>query len=66
MLEFTSAGAKPVTLANGEQRSFLLDGDEISFTGRCSRQGYATIGFGSCSGRIDPAVAIEPKKAAAA
>jgi fumarylacetoacetase len=66
MLEFTSAGAKPVTLANGEQRSFLHDGDEITFTGRCSRQGYAAIGFGSCSGRIDPALAIERKKAAAA
>ena len=65
MLEFTSAGAKPVTLANGEQRSFLLDGDEITFTGRCSRQGYATIGFGSCSGRIDAALGIGRGKAAA-
>jgi fumarylacetoacetase len=52
MLEFTSAGAKPVVLPNGEQRSFLQDGDEITFRGRCSRQGYAAIGFGSCIGRI--------------
>ena len=40
MLEFTTAGAKPVVLPNGEQRGFLQDGDEITFRGRCSRQGY--------------------------
>ncbi|WP_426440274.1 fumarylacetoacetase [Bradyrhizobium genosp. P] len=55
MLEFTSAGSKPVALANGERRGFLEDGDEITFRGRCSRQGYATIGFGSCVGRIEAA-----------
>ncbi|HEY0909360.1 MAG TPA: fumarylacetoacetase [Bradyrhizobium sp.] len=59
MLEFTSAGTKPVTLANGEQRGFLLDGDEITFKGRCSREGYAAIGFGSCTGRIAAAEALE-------
>jgi fumarylacetoacetase len=52
MLEFTSAGSKPVTLPNGEQRGFLQDGDEITFRGRCSRTGYVTIGFGACVGRI--------------
>jgi fumarylacetoacetase len=48
-----------VTLANGEQRGFLLDGDEITFKGRCSREGYAAIGFGSCTGRIAAAEALE-------
>ncbi len=52
MLEFTAAGTKPVTLQNGEQRGFLLDGDEITFTGRCSKAGFASIGFGKCSGTI--------------
>jgi len=55
MLEFTSAGTKPVVLPNGEQRGFLEDGDEITFRGRCSRDGFASIGFGSCTGRIAPA-----------
>jgi fumarylacetoacetase len=55
MLEFTSAGAKPVVLPNGEKRGFLLDGDEIAFRGQCSRDGYVSIGFGSCTGRITPA-----------
>ena len=52
MLEFTSAGAKPVVLSNGERRGFLQDGDEITFRGRCSRDSYVPIGFGSCTGRI--------------
>jgi fumarylacetoacetase len=55
MLEFTTAGTKPVALPNGETRGFLDDGDEVTFGGRCSREGFATIGFGSCMGRIAPA-----------
>jgi fumarylacetoacetase len=52
MLEFTTDGTKPVILPNGETRGFLEDGDEITFRGRSSREGFATIGFGSCNGRV--------------
>lgn len=52
MLEFTVAGTRPVTLPNGEVRGFLEDGDEVTFTGRCERDGFASIGFGSCRGQI--------------
>ena len=55
MLELTSAGTRPITLPNGERRGFLLDGDEIRFEGRCTREGYASIGFGACVGRIEEA-----------
>jgi fumarylacetoacetase len=55
MLEFTTGGTKPVMLANGEKRGFLEDGDEVTFRGKCSREGFATIGFGSCIGRIEAA-----------
>jgi fumarylacetoacetase len=65
MLEFTSAGAKPVALPNGEKRGFLLDGDEVVFKGRCSRKGFVSIGFGSCSGRIVPPQATAGKNVAA-
>jgi fumarylacetoacetase len=58
MLEFTTGGTKPVMLANGEKRGFLEDGDEITFGGKCSREGFATIGFGSCVGRIEAAAAV--------
>jgi fumarylacetoacetase len=55
MLELTLAGTRPITLPNGERRGFLLDGDEIRFEGRCTREGYASIGFGACFGRIEEA-----------
>jgi fumarylacetoacetase len=58
MLEFTAAGSKPVVLPNGERRGFLEDGDEVSFRGRCNRESYVAIGFGSCIGRIAPAEKI--------
>jgi fumarylacetoacetase len=55
MLELTTAGTQPVSLPNGEQRGFLLDGDEVTFRGTCSRSGFVSIGFGSCVGRITAA-----------
>ncbi|WP_347337335.1 fumarylacetoacetate hydrolase family protein [Bradyrhizobium tropiciagri] len=58
LLEFTVAGSRPAVLPNGELRDFLQDGDEVTFRGRCSREGYVTIGFGSCVGRIEPADAV--------
>ncbi|MGY3534586.1 fumarylacetoacetase [Bradyrhizobium sp. USDA 4452] len=58
MLECTAAGARPAVLPNGERRGFLEDGDEVTFRGRCSREGFASIGFGSCVGRIGPADAV--------
>lgn len=55
LFELTAAGHKPIPLPNGETRAFLEDGDEISLSARCKREGFAPIGFGSCSGRIAPA-----------
>jgi fumarylacetoacetase len=52
MLELTGAGAKPITMPNGEVRGFLEDGDEVTFKGRCQRDGFASIGFGACAGTI--------------
>ncbi len=52
LLELTTAGERPVILPNREQRSFLGDDDEVTFRGRCSRQGFVPIGFGTCVGTI--------------
>jgi fumarylacetoacetase len=52
LLEITKRGATPLTLPNGEQRSFLLEGDEIRLHGFCEKPGYARIGFGDCVGTI--------------
>src|SRR2546421_2408209 len=52
LMELTLAGKNPLQLPSGETRSFLEDGDEVIEHGRCSRQGYATIGFGEAGGRV--------------
>ncbi len=54
LLELTRGGQTPFALPNGEQRGFLQDGDEVSFTGRCQRDGFVSIGFGTCSGCVIP------------
>lgn len=35
LLELTWAGKEPLTLSNGEKRTFLQDGDELSIVGTC-------------------------------
>lgn len=55
LLEITEGGKKPIELASGEVRKFLEDGDEIILRARCSRDGFASIGFGECRGKILPA-----------
>jgi fumarylacetoacetase len=49
------AGAEPLTLPSGEARRFLEDGDEVIFTGTCTRDGAVRIGFGECRGLVLPA-----------
>ncbi|MHC8381872.1 fumarylacetoacetase [Pseudomonas sp. LB3P14] len=55
LLEITEGGKKQIELASGEVRKFLEDGDEIILRGRCSREGFASIGFGECRGKVLPA-----------
>ncbi len=55
LLEISWGGKEPVELPNGEERSFLEDGDELTLSARCSADGAVPIGFGSCAGRISPA-----------
>ncbi len=55
LLEMTQAGARPLQLSDGSQRSFLEDGDEVTLRGRCMRSKYASIGFGECRGLVVPA-----------
>jgi fumarylacetoacetase len=55
LLELTWNGQTPLTLANGETRTFLEDGDELTLTGWCQGDGYR-VGFGKCVGVIEPAL----------
>jgi fumarylacetoacetase len=44
--------ANAVRLPTGESRTFLEDGDEVTFRAFTERQGLPRIGFGVCAGRI--------------
>jgi fumarylacetoacetase len=55
MLELTRDGERPVSLPGDEPRGYLQDGDEVTLTARCVRDGYASIGFGPCAGTVIPA-----------
>jgi fumarylacetoacetase len=56
LLEMTRGGTLPVSLPTGEQRTYLQDGDELSITAGCHKEGFVSIGFGNCRGSIKPAV----------
>lgn len=55
LLEITQGGKQALELPGGETRTFLEDGDEIILKARCRREGYPSIGFGECRGRVMPA-----------
>jgi fumarylacetoacetase len=52
LLELSEGGKRPITLKNGEQRTFLLDGDQITLRGLCEKQGFRRIGFGECTATV--------------
>lgn len=54
LLELSQGGKQPLTLASGEQRSFLEDGDTVIFRAFCQREGRRRIGFGECRGTVLP------------
>jgi fumarylacetoacetase len=43
---------EPICLPSGEQRTFLKDGDRVTFRAFCRRAGLPKIGFGECTGTI--------------
>lgn len=55
LLEITWNATKPLTLANGEQRTFIQDGDTVTMKGFCEKEGVR-IGFGAVSGKVLPAI----------
>ncbi|XP_028417439.1 fumarylacetoacetase-like [Dendronephthya gigantea] len=55
MLELSWRGSKTIPLAPGVERKFLQDGDEVVMSAHAQGDGYV-IGFGSCEGKILPAL----------
>ena len=56
LMELTQGGKAPIALPNGETRTFLQDGDEVTMRGRCQGHGAVALGFGDCSGLVRPAL----------
>ncbi len=54
LLEITQGGTQPLRLPNGEVRTFLEDGDRVLLRGWAERDGFRSIGFGSCTGMVEP------------
>jgi len=55
LLEMSQNGKQSLTLPNGQTRTFLQDGDELTLEGECLGEGYV-VGFGQCSSVVRPAL----------
>ena len=55
LMELSQGGKVRVLLPCGEQRAFLEDGDELILSAKAIREGFRTIGFGTCSGIVEAA-----------
>lgn len=54
MLELSRGGKESVSLPNGEQRTFVEDGDTVVMRGYCEKEGVARIGFGEVVSTVLP------------
>jgi len=58
LLEISWGGAEPLMLDTGETRTFIEDGDTMTLTGWAQGADYR-IGFGTCTGKILPALSVD-------
>jgi fumarylacetoacetase len=58
--EINQRETRAIELPGGERRMWLEDGDELRIRGRAHRDGFVSIGFGACDGRILPAITWPP------
>jgi fumarylacetoacetase len=55
LAEITMRGGVSIELPGGTKRDWLEDGDTLTLRGRAMAEGYVPIGFGDCTGTIQPA-----------
>lgn len=53
LLELSWNKTQPITLTDGSERTYLMDGDNVTMKGYCEKDGVR-VGFGEASGRIIP------------
>lgn len=56
MLELSSNGRNKIPLQGGEERIFLEDNDTVTLKAWAGSQDGGLVGFGDCTGTIEPAV----------
>lgn len=56
LLEATDGGKQSISLSNGEQRTFLEDGDTVVLKGWCNNDKAPRIGFGEATATVLPAM----------
>jgi fumarylacetoacetase len=59
LLELSVGGRQPLVLPNGEERSFLEDGDTVTLRAFCQAPGAARIGLGALSGTVQGSSATQ-------
>ncbi|MBL8687030.1 MAG: fumarylacetoacetase [Alphaproteobacteria bacterium] len=57
LLEISQDGRQPLQLANGENRSFLADGDEVTISAVCQNSDKI-VSFGEVKGKILPSLSL--------
>ncbi|CCC09697.1 unnamed protein product [Sordaria macrospora k-hell] len=55
LLELSEGGKRVIQLNGGEGRTFLKDGDTVTFRGFCVGKEGERVGFGECTGRVEGA-----------
>tara|TARA_R110000851_G_scaffold333529_1_gene514797 strand:- start:5586 stop:6902 length:1317 start_codon:yes stop_codon:yes gene_type:complete len=55
LLELSNGGKQSFALSNGEERTFVEDGDTVILRGYCHNDGFARIGFGEVASTVLPA-----------
>jgi fumarylacetoacetase len=61
LVELSQGGSQPLQVGSDERRTFLEDGDTVTFRGWCERPGAVTIGFGEVRGSVLPAMVAEAR-----
>jgi fumarylacetoacetase len=52
LLELSWNGTRPIPLDDGDELTFLRDGDEVVIRAWCGGDGPPRVGFGECAGRV--------------
>ena len=56
ILEMTKGGKQKISLVNGEERTFLEDGDTVTVRGVAGKTDGGLVGFGDCVGQVLPSL----------